>query len=253
MTARRFPLSLFLLLALAGCGVKGSLVQKGEPLPAAPANVEVRQLGADLLLSWSAPTLNQDGSALNNLQRFIIARLPYRVGDYCAECRDTGADQIQVYVDRLEPAFQIDGRFYLRDSDLPLNVGYRYRIIPVNSRNEAGADALTHRDLLLPPEPPTALRSTAFDRSLRLNWENSFQQRDKAELLGVNIYRTAGDAPFSPVPINSQPITGEQHDDFNLENGQLYRYGLRSLIKVDNRVIESAFSEIISATPRPEF
>ena len=246
-------IALLLLTTLSGCGVKGDLVPKGKPLPAAPGVATVQQQGNDILLSWAIPTANQDGSPLVDLQQFIIYRLPYVPGDYCSECRDPDTDHVRIHLDRPEPAIRVGDRLYLRDTDLPLDEGYRYRIIPLNSFDDRGAEAVAHRVLIEPPQPPISPNIIPHDRSLRLQWEIEKDQNEKIEQLGVNIYRTTDDKPFSPRPINSQPITGQKHDDFNLDNQQLYRYALRSVIKINSQIIESAFSETITATPAPEF
>lgn len=245
-------LPLCLVLAASGCGIRGELVQKGKLLPSAPVNPTVQQQGNDALLSWTIPTANQDGTVLDNLQQFLVVRLTYRPGDYCEECRDPGTGQIHIYLDRPEPAIRIKDRLYLRDSNLPLNQGYRYRIVPINARGESGAEILTHRVMLPAPQPPSALQAVTLDRSLRIKWVNT-SPPDQGQLLGVNIYRAVGDTPFKPQPLNSEPFTDELYNDFGLENGQAYRYGLRSVIRIDDQVIESAVSESVTATPNPEF
>ena len=251
MTART-TLLLILLLTLSGCGIKGELVQKGKPLPSAPVNPTVQQQGSDALLSWTIPTTNQDGTALDNLQQFLVVRLTYRPGDYCEECRDPGTGQIHIYLDRPEPAIRVEDRLYLRDPNLPLNQGYRYRIVTINSRGEPGAEILTHLVMLPAPQPPSALQAVTLDRSLRIKWLSA-SPPEQGQLLGVNIYRAVGDTPFKPRPLNSEPLTDELYNDFGLENGQAYRYGLRSVIRIDDQIIESAISEPVTATPNSEF
>jgi hypothetical protein len=254
MTARISDIVvLLLLLVLTGCGVKGQPVQAGKPLPAAPAELTVRQIGADLQLAWTIPTVNQDGTPLTDLSYFAISRLSYRAGDYCDECLDAGSERVKIYLDLPTPAIRIENRFYLRDFDLPLNVGYRYRVIPINSRGEAGTEVKTHRVMFQPPSAPTALQAKAFDSSLRLNWEPVFIPEEQGQLLGTNLYRAVGDRPFGPYPLNSQPLADGQYQEYGLENGETYRYGLRSLVEFDGEQIESEMSEVIEASPVSEF
>jgi hypothetical protein len=68
-------------------------------------------------------------------------------------------------------------------------------------------------------------------------------------LLGVNIYRKGPDGGFSPEPINRKPVTGNNFDDFALENDKTYQYGLRTVVKIEKATVESALSEIVTATP----
>lgn len=249
----RIALLFTLLLVLSSCGVKGRLVQAGKPLPAAPAGLTLQQKGEDLLLAWTAPTLNQDGTPLVDLHHFTVSRLSYRPGDYCDECLATGANPIKIYPDLPSPALLINNRFYLNDSDLPHNVGYRYRVVAVNGRGESGGEAERHRIMLPPPPPPTALQIKVLDRSLQLKWESETGQTVQRRALGVNLYRAVGDGHFEPQPLNSEPISNDQYDDFNLVNDQVYRYRLRSVIEIDGQRLESAATETVEGTPRTEF
>ncbi len=249
----RTTLLLILLLALSGCGVKGPLVQKGKPLPSAPGSPTLQQQGSDALLSWSIPTVNQDGTTLDNLDQFLVVRLTYLPGDYCEECRDPGTGQIHIYLDRPTPAIRIKDRLFLRDPDLPLNQGYRYRIVAINTAGEAGSEILTHRVMLPAPLIPNQPQAVVLDRSLRIKWTAETSPPQQGQLLGVNLYRAIDDAPFGPRPLNSKPITDELYNDFGLENNRAYRYALRNVIKVDDQVIESALSEPVIATPKTIF
>ena len=244
---------LILLFTLSGCGVKGRPVKTGEPLPTAPADLTLQQKGDGMLISWKIPTMNQDGTPLTDLEYFSISRLSYRPGDYCDECLDSGTDLIQVYLGLPTPAIRTGNRLTLSDLNLPHNVGYRYRIIPVNSHNDAGGEARGHLVMLPPPPAPLALKVEVFDRSLTLKWEMPVIQADQGQLIGANIYRSVGAAPFATEPLNNQPITDGQYQDFGLVNNQAYRYSLRSVMQKDNIRVESSFTEPIVATPSAEF
>ena len=246
-----FGLTLFLLLSIYGCGVKGPLVVKGKPLPSAPGSPMVQQQGSDALLSWSIPTVNQDGTPLDDLKQFAIFRLPYHPGEYCAECRDPSTGHIRIHLDHPEPAIRVENRIYLRDPDLPLNEGYRYRIIPLNSRDDLGTDVVTHLVMLPAPQPPNAPQAIEYDRSLRIKWTSGTRQPDQGQLIGVNIYRAVGDEPFGLHPINSEPLTDEVYNDIGLENNQAYRYGLRNVAQINEQIIESGLSAPVTATPKP--
>jgi hypothetical protein len=254
MISRLASLTIFLLLLiLTGCGVKSPPVQIGKPLPAAPTDLSLQQKGNDLQLAWTNPTVNQDGTPLDGLHYFVISRLSYRPGDYCDECRDSGTEQRKIYLDLPAPAIRIGNRFYLSDLDLPYNVGYRYRVIPVNANAETGAEARAHRTMMQAPPAPTAFQIKTLDRSLRLSWKTEPVAAELGKLLGTNLYKTVGDKPFESQPLNSQPITDGQYHDFGLDNNQTYRYGLRSVIEIDGQQIESAMTETIEAVPKSEF
>jgi hypothetical protein len=244
---------LILLFTFSGCGVKGRPVKAGKPLPSAPVDLTLQQKGDELLISWTIPAINQDGTPLTDLKYFSISRLAYRPGNYCDECFDSDTDMIRIYLDFPTPAIRTGNRLTLRDSNLPYNIGYRYRIIPVNSHDKAGREARGHRIILSPPPAPLNLEVDVFDRSLTLKWEMPTIKEDQGQLIGANIYRAVGGAPFAPEPLNNQPITDGQYQDYGLINDQTYRYSLRSVMQKDKLQVESSFTEPIVATPSTEF
>lgn len=242
--------ALLLLGLLAACGVKGPLVPLRKPLPVAPAGLSVRQLDGQFLLSWGIPQKNQDGTPLTDLAGFRVFRMRYNPAEDCPECRDTSVLFRQIDLDYLHEARRIGTRLYLRDDELDLGYGYRYRVVSFTRSGFGGAATVAKRIFLAPPPAPTGLSATALDHLVRLSWEPLGTTPPHGKLLGYNVYRRVGDRPFPPDPVNSTVLSTPRFEDFGATNDTSYHYAVRSVVQVQKQTIESALSAEVAATPR---
>ena len=238
-----------LLLFSNACGVKGALQPKGKPEPLPPSELTLRQQGDEILLSWNVPTSNQDGTPLTDLAGFRIDLYTYQPDQYCQECRDHETIA-SISLDSPAPAIVLDNTVSFRDSGLAFGRGYRYRVHPFTESGRSGAAAEAKRVMQAPPAAPTAIRVEELDRGVSLFWNLSEGIQEKGELLGVNIYRGETGSAFSSSPVNPEPIKGNNFDSFGLTNETTYQYGLRTVIRTGELMIESELSKIIEATPR---
>ncbi|HKL48907.1 MAG TPA: fibronectin type III domain-containing protein [Desulfuromonadales bacterium] len=243
--------SLFLMFGLlTGCGMKGPVQPLQKPLPAAPPEIALAQKGDRLLLSWHIPEKNQDGSALTDLARFRIYRMEYDPADECPECRDTSTLRREVDLEYLLDVTRRGSRLYFWDEAVKTGRGYIYRIAPVTEKGREGASAVARRPVVAPPRPPSELAAQGLDKLVRLNWDESPVSAAEVEILGYNVYRAIGDRPFVGSPLNSKILVRPEYEDFGLENGQTYRYAVRTVASKENATVESAFSEIVKVVPR---
>lgn len=236
------------LLLLTACGIKGGLQPKGKAEPQAPAGLVIKQQGNEILLNWRIPTSNQDDSDLTDLAGFRIDLYSYQPDQYCRECRDQET-LTSISIKNPAPALvQGDSLFY-RDSGLDYATGYRYRIYPFTTSGRTGPPAEAHLLILPAPAAPSKIRAEELDRGVRLFWSLPESIQEQGELLGVNIYSGETGVAFNPVPLNLEPLKGNNFDNFGLNNGTTYQFGLRTVIRIEQQLIESVLSEIISATP----
>ena len=239
---------LFCLLFLTACGVKGNLQPKGTPEPMPVINLNVRQQGDSVLLNWVGPTSNQDGSPLTDLDGFLIGLYSYAPGNFCPECRDQEI-LATIDADNPYPARVFNRTYYLRSTDITVDAGFRYRVIPYTESGKNGPASDVRLTVKKAPDAPVDVRSEQLDRAVKLFWTLSGGIQDAGELLGVNIYRGSGEG-LEPEPINPTPVKGNNFDDFGLNNGTSYRYGLRTVVESDGTVVESVLSELAIATPQ---
>jgi len=247
MAARRLLLTALLGL-LTACGHKGPPLPLLKPQPAAVQQLEVRQQGSVLQLSWILPERNQDGSALTNLAGFNLYRQGYDPQDECPECTDTANLLRRVELDYLQGARRDGNRILVSDGDLEIGRGYRYRVAAVTVDGLEGAPASV-KQVVQPPIPaPTGFTAGGHDRLVSLAWQAPKPEAG-VELLGYQLYRADGEAPFVR-PLNEQPLAATSYDDFQVENGRSYRYGVRSLARRDGQLVESPLSGPVAALPQ---
>lgn len=242
-------LLLVLILLLAGCGRKGPVRPALLPLPAAPDNLALRQLGDGLLLAWDLPAGIQDGSPLTDLQGFRVRRMSFDAQKDCPECRDTSILLHELDLEYLRQARRIGQRLYLRDGDLQPGFGYRYQIVPFTRAGHEGAAASIQSRYWPPPPAPANLIASSLDRMARLQWEMVQDERPEAVPVGFHVYRRTDAQPFPPQPVNRQPLTEPFFEDFGLENGRPYHYSVTTVVRIGEQTLESALAESTTAIP----
>lgn len=237
---------------LCACGKKGPVVPLEAKLPTAPQQVSLSQRGSSLLLGWDIPTLNQDGSELNNLKRFDIYRIDYDPQAGCPECRNP-----QYLLQQIDVAFyrskkRNSRRVYVWDHFVEPGTGYRYRIVPVTEKEQPGADATIHRPCFPAPEPPAALKAVGSDRQVVLSWAApGVEEETPGTLVGYNIYRSKEGEYFGAHPLNREPVTSTTYEDQKLDNHITYRYTVRSVVKQGEFILESDALPPVTVTPAP--
>ncbi len=246
---RLLPLLILSLALAAGCGHKGPVKPLEKPLPAPSGRLTALQQGDRFQLAWDSPKVNQDGSPMTDLQGFRIYKMKYNLAEDCPECRDTSELLREVDVDYLRNAGRMGERFFIWDGGLEYGAGYQYKIISFTRRGRDGAPATIRKPFFVPPQAPSSLSAEGFDRLVRLSWSPAAVP-PVMQLLGYNIYRRHTGSPFLPLPVNSQVVTELHYDDFDLQNGETYSYTVRTVIQIDDTIVESAAAEMSEAMPQ---
>jgi len=244
-------LGIFLLgLLIAGCGKRGPVRPLAKPLPAAPSDISLQQLGEGFLLSWTLPRTNQDGSPLEDLEGFVLYKMSYDPAHDCPECRDTSLEWRRVDLEFLGAAHRIGSTLSLWDDDLEPETGYQYRVVPFTFRGQQGKSALVRRPFFAPPAAPTDLSAEALDQLVRLRWLPADPHSSPGERVGFRVYRrqTEEASPFQP--IHSDFLQDPRYEDFGLKNNILYDYGVRSAVRIKGLFVESALSPVVTAMPQ---
>jgi hypothetical protein len=221
-------------------------------LPVAPSKVTLSQRGESMLLGWDIPRTNQDGSELTKLKRFDIYRIDYEPERGCPECRNPTYLLQQIDADYYRSTSQDNQRIYMWDHFVEPGSGYRYSIVPINHKDQAGKATTIHRPCFPAPLPPEELRVETADRQITLQWDavtplnNSSAQ---TAIIGYNIYRCNVGEYFGPRPLNREPLKTTTYVDMNLDNGRAYRYTLRTVAQYGEFMLESEGVPAIVATP----
>jgi hypothetical protein len=130
-----------LLLAGLACGRKGPPLPPRPVIPAGVTSLRVEPRAGGLLVSWTRPTRNQDGSPLRDLLEFRVARSPGSAPDGPAGF----ALLTTVRAEAPGNATVEDGRYVFLDDGggqgLHPDTRYTYRVHPVSRRGVLGPPA----------------------------------------------------------------------------------------------------------------
>jgi hypothetical protein len=252
--ARMLLGSALLVAGLLGCGRRGAPV---PPRPAAPAAVGAFR--ADLrdsavLLSWTRPTRNEDGSPLTDLSEFRLFRAVDAAAARGASGRPAFSLLAAVRADQPENAVVRGDQYAFLDdgagAGLTPGLRYSYRMQAVNRRGVVGAQsAEVSVDFALPPPPPVGLVAVAGDGAVNLTWQPPAGQAGTAAPRGYNIYRGVQPGVYGSGPVNPGPIVETRFRDAPVANETTYYYVVRSVGGERPPWRESGNSTEVPATP----
>jgi fibronectin type 3 domain-containing protein len=243
------------LLGLVGCGRRGPPV---PPRPVAPAAVDMLRAEpreSAILVTWSRPTRNQDGSPLTDLLEFRLFRASGPALPLAAAVRQTFSRLATVRAEQPTNA-TVEGDLYAFQDDgggAGLTPGHRYtyRVQAVNRRGVLGPPSVdAFVDLVPAPEPPLGLAATAGDGMVSLTWKAPVAPPGPSgEVRGYHVYRGLERGVYRPDPLNASPLVETQFRDAGVENGTTYYYVVRSVGNDRPPWHESRDSNEVSATP----
>ncbi|MFQ5841730.1 MAG: hypothetical protein ACE5I8_04765 [Thermodesulfobacteriota bacterium] len=226
-----------------GCGRKGPPVSLDRIVPKVVTDLEASVREGRVILQWSLPKENTDGSKLVDLQGFKVLRGSFE-GQECKRCPE-----------RLAPIAEVDlasgkryvigiNRVFWVDKGLRAGRTYEYRVLAFNRRGHfsQGSNKVEVLWDVLPP-PPKPLRAVAGDGGVELKWA------PVEEAVGYNLYRSEGEKDFPLQPLNLNPIEDTHYRDNRVVNDRDYRYAVRSVSKAGETLIEGKGSTPITVTP----
>lgn len=235
-----FPLCLFLLWV--ACGQKGRPVSYDRIVPKAIMDLGASVREGRVILQWSLPRENTDGSDLVDLVGFKVLR-GYRE-EGCEGCPE-----------RLVPVADVDlapgidhrieaNRVFWTDKGLRAGRRYLYRVLALNRRGYFSRESNgVELQWDVPPPPPNQFQAVAGDGMVELRWALT------KEAAGYNIYRSDTGAGFPLNPLNSKPIEETYYRDIQVVNDRDYRYVVRSVRKAGETLIEGGNANPITVAP----
>lgn len=244
-----------LVAALPGCGRKGPPVPPRPVTPAAVGALRAEPRDSAIVLTWSRPTRNEDGSPLTDLLEFRLYRavgapIPRQAGERLpfSLLATVRADRPEnAVVQGNQYAFQDDGG----SAGLLPGLRYTYRVQAVNRRGVVGPpSAEAFVDYVLAPPPPVSLTAVAGDGVVNLRWQPPAAQAGAPSPRGYHIYRARQPGAYGDQPINAGPVVETQFRDAAVENETTYYYVVRSVAGERPPWRESGNSNEASATPQ---
>jgi fibronectin type 3 domain-containing protein len=191
-----------------------------EPSP--PADLQAQVQRRTVILTWTLPATNVDGTALKTLDSFRISRQQ--------QAPRTGTPSVIATVKADQPANAVvsGNRYAFADGTVELGARYAYHIESVNRRGITGppsseATALVTDEI----EAPSDLRAEPGERTIRLSWSAPARRVDGSPLArvrGYNVYRGVAPGNYASRPVNREPVTAPEFYDADLVNDQTYYY-----------------------------
>lgn len=243
----------FMLLAIVACGKKLPPVAPESVVPEPVKELRVISRDGRLLIRFTNPSKNVDGSKLTDLAGFKVMR---RVMDdkVCKGCPERFPVVYDIDISYPKGAIIEKDRVSYQDKELKPGTGYEYKVVPYNKDGYEGPEApRVSFTWNLPPDRPKNLDVKAGDKLAELSWTPTEALSDGTpvkELAGYNIYRREEGSKPSIDPVNPAPLKQTNFSDFGLRNGKKYLYTVRAVVQVNEILIEGASSDEITVTPK---
>jgi hypothetical protein len=258
-----------LCLLWAGCARIADPKPPEYRVPETVRDLEARQIGEEIILTFSLPERNTDGSPARTIRSLEILRITEKSGSEKPEpLTDLHEEH---FLERAAPAFSIpvarfseymNGNvFVIRDAPRTALGGdinslrFRYAAIFVNEKNQTaglGRQAVV-QPVTLPPAPKD-LYAVVTEKEIRVTWMPVLENTGVAQpsRIAYNVYRSEKPDEVPGIPVNGKPIPVAEYLDSDFQFDKNYYYAV-SVVVTSNPPAESARSEILKTESRDVF
>jgi hypothetical protein len=261
------------LILLAGCLAGCARIADPKPpvrqIPEAVRDLKARQVGEEIVLNFSLPERNTDGSPARTIRSLEIFRITEKV-EAEIPTSFTGLSE-ENFLARAARIFSIPAaRFpeYTRENvfsirDTPpavqgLNM-YSFRFIYaavfVNEKNQTaglGRQVIIQPKVL--PPAPTGLTAVVTENEIQVMWTPIMENADDARLpmIAYNLYRSERPDEFPAIPVNDEPLYATEYRNHDFEFDKNYYYAV-SVVTVSNPPAEGVRSKVLKVETRDIF
>lgn len=244
---------LTLVFLTAACGKRGPLVPPEALVPAPIKDLSVEQKGERFLVCWSAPGKQEWGGPLDGLAGFrVFKRIVLPPDQDCEECPTAYRTVKSVDPEYLQDVRRSGSRFCYFDGDLSDGTTYQYKAVSFQKDGAVSRDSNKARRKKTPPPAPPQLTAVLTPDGVTLQWKKSPHPADGV-LEGYAVYRKQAEELMPLMPIALLPADAAEFADPHMEYGMRYRYGVRSVARIDGERVESDLSnEVEGRSSLPE-
>ena len=238
-----------LIMFFSFCGKKGPLVLEPEKRPLAAADLQVRQVGNQIELSWKFPALLSDkkspfqisqcrGIAIYHAAKPFVPETFLKKSDLLAKPR------FAEITDRGNGTYSYALTFkakLLKDREQAFALTYQY------GRSRSALSSIVKITTRTPPRAIQDLRFGREGKVVVLNWsrpQTDSEDKPLGTLAGYTVYRRIhqGKNPGVFQAINLKKLTGEYYEDYDTGSDGEYEYQVASRL---SERIESAPSNLV--------
>ncbi|UCD70820.1 MAG: hypothetical protein JSW70_07390 [Syntrophobacterales bacterium] len=232
-----------LFIPVVSCGKKAPPVSFDRIVPEAIADMEASVREGRVILQWSLPEENTDGSDLVDLVGFKVLR-GFLEGEECKGCPERVVPIAEVDLASGENHWIEADRVFWADKGLQAGKRYIYRVLAFNRRGHFSQESNKVEVLWdIPPSPPEQFRAVAGDGMVELMWA------PVEKSAGYNLYRSGRGEDFPRRPLNPEPIEDTYYRDTRVVNDRDYQYAVRSISRAGETLIEGGNSIPIIVAP----
>jgi hypothetical protein len=262
-----------LLVVCAAFGTGCAKIAEPQPpeirIPKPATDLAARQVSNSIVLTFSKPTRNTDGSAATTLATVEVFRL-HEDGNRNAQEAPLPEDQFVQRAVRIRsiaspsfPGFLQGDSFVIQDKpELPdkssiYSHAFRYAVLFINKKNQmAGFSNQAHVAPVALPLPPTGISAKVTEDSIRLTWTVPSDNMDGSKpphFDGFDIFRSNDPQKLPSAPVNSSPLTKPEFEDRDFQFDQTYYYAVRIVGSIQNPYAVSLLSVPLQVEARDTF
>ena len=221
-------------------------------IPQPIVDLTARQQGAEVILSWTLPHLNTDGSTATTLASIEIYRSIRKPSSTTGAAPAVGESDLWRVL-QTEPApgreETIDIRDLLEGQDLTEVLGreFSYAVKVFNRKGQtAGFSNIVTLWLQPVPHPPGRPSLNPAEEFVEVSWAPSTTNIDGSPVapgVAFNLYRASPERGPAGSPLNPTPVAGSSFRDGSARLGETWVYRVRAVLDTVRGQVESRDSE----------
>jgi hypothetical protein len=253
----------------AGCAKVGEPQPPEIHIPKPAADLTAHQVSNAIVLKFTKPLLNTDGSSPTTLARVEVFRLfeDLRQGltpnPLPEEQFVQSAARILSIASPSFPGFLQAESFIVEDTpELPdkssiYSHAFRYAVLFINKKNQAAG--FSNQAFIAPvaiPLPPAGISASVMEDAIRLSWVEPAENMDGSKpprFVGYNIYKSKDPQTLPSVPVNPNPLQKPEYEDRDFQFDQTYNYAIRMVGSSHDPYAVSLLSDILRVEARDTF
>jgi hypothetical protein len=223
-------------------------------VPQAVKDLKAKAEGNSIILSFSIPVKNTDGSPLTDLRGFKLLRSMRRLSEGCDNCPRKFVPLVDIeYQPSIAPLPVKEEKKEFRDTNLSPGTEYQYKVFSINSQDEYSGESNSAKAFWdIPPVPVEGFTAETGSGTVTLSWKKVEILSDGSlahEPIFYNCYFAEEEKTFPFMPANGQPLEVLSYQIADLKNDQAYIFRVSALRKVGDGWVESEPSSPVTAKP----
>ena len=234
----------------AGCAKVGEPQPPEIHIPKPAADLTAHQVSDAIVLTFTKPVLNTDGSSATTLARVEVFRLleDLRQGLTPNPLPEEQFVQSAVRILSIAspgfPGFLQEESFVVQDTpELPdkssiYSHAFRYAVLFINKKNQAAG--FSNQACIAPvaiPLPPAGISASVMEDAIRLSWVEPSENMDGSRpprFVGYDIYKSKDPQTLPSAPLNPNPLPKPEFEDRDFQFDQTYHYAIRMVGSIHN-------------------